>query len=72
MYGCPKDRFADHFGGQRADEILVRLHTADGYRVNAVAISRRMNRVDRPGITVVSHARDLAQLAFFEFRVGDY
>ena len=60
------DRLADYFRSQRSNQILIGFDLPNGYRVNAVPISRGMNRVDGAGISVMSHPADLAKLRLIE------
>ena len=65
------DRLADYFRSQRPNQILISFDLPDGYCVNAVAISRGMNRVDGTGISVMSHPGDLAELRLIKMGVCD-
>ena len=70
IFHCSDDRFGNDLRGQTSNQILVCLYISHGHGIDAVAVSGCVDGIDGSGIAVVRHARDLAQLGFFEFRIG--
>ena len=63
------DGFADNFRRNCPSQILIRDNVPDRHGIDAVPIGGGVHGIDGPGITVMGHAGDLAQLRLVEVSI---